>query len=180
MFTWHGPAQRSRPPTLVTLESTSPLLPNAVRSPSIHPVAKPSSSRGSPEAAPWPRVTAKPGVGSAGVTRGRGMSGEVFFFFFFNYKPRWCDEQLSLWLEIQGDWESDFSNYSGKITKQTFHVTMCRRFKQGSIQNLSTSSVEEKKKSYKTCTFITPCVLISLMCRHSKRGRSINALMHEL
>lgn len=80
MFTWHGLAQRSRPPTLVTLESTSPLLPNAVRSPSIHPVARPSSSRGSPEAAPWPRVTAEPGLGSAGVTR-RGEASEHFFFF---------------------------------------------------------------------------------------------------
>lgn len=91
MFTWHGLAQRSRPPTLVTLESTSPLLPNAVRSPSIHPVARPSSSCGSPEAALWPRVAAQPGLGSAGVTR-------AFSFFLFNYKPWWRDEQLDSWL----------------------------------------------------------------------------------
>ena len=34
VFTWHVLPRRPRPPTLVTLESTSPLLPNAVRSPS--------------------------------------------------------------------------------------------------------------------------------------------------
>lgn len=116
VFTWHGPAQRSRPPTLVTLESTSPLLPNAVRSPSIHPVAKPSSSRGSPEAAPWPRVTAKPGVGSAGVTRGRRDEwGGLFFFFFSITNLGGAMSSSACGLEIQGDWESDFINYSGKL-----------------------------------------------------------------
>lgn len=118
MFTWHGLAQRSRPPTLVTLESTSPLLPNAVRSPSIHPVARPSSSRGSPEAAPWPRVTAEPGPGvSGGNVAGGGKRG-FFFLFLFNYEPRWRDEQLGLWPKIQGACESDFSVYGGKEEKR--------------------------------------------------------------
>lgn len=66
VFTWHALLQWSHPPTLVTLESTSPLLPK--RRPVSIQSPRPSSSCGSPEAAHWPWVQLSH---EAGVRRGK-------------------------------------------------------------------------------------------------------------
>lgn len=66
VFTWHALLQWSHPPTLVTLESTSPLLPK--RRPVSIQSPRPSSSCGSPEAAHWPWVQLRH---EAGVRRGK-------------------------------------------------------------------------------------------------------------